>query len=59
MVKIEENPGQSGFKRFTFKLSMEDRSRYANDIVRCAEWKRLMEDFDHQWLGIYWILACF
>ena len=43
MVKVTETGAASGVQRFSFQISVEDRSRYEGDFIRGPEWKRLIE----------------
>ena len=56
MVKVTETGAASGVQRFSFQISVEDRSRYEGDFIRGPEWKRLIEAFDKQ-LGAQCVMS--
>ena len=45
-VQVSRNPEGQGVKQFIFSLPNSVRLLYAQDPVRCEDWKALIMDFD-------------
>ena len=47
IIKVEDT-GRAGRQRFVFKISVEDRAKYARHQIFAGEWGTLIGDFDRQ-----------
>ena len=50
-VQVTRNPDGIGHKQFVFSLPNSVRLLYAEDPVKCEDWKKLILDFDSKFLN--------